>query len=426
MVHYIIPIADKKHYLQLLLSTAAMLSPSVVITVHDDKGISQREVRKLGNSPCHYTGAVMRQEDSQAALPTCYGFSGYTRTNRGYFIIEPVAGYNLLSENEHPHLLFQHDKNPPVMKTNCITTGNLAKILAKKKPPKNTTSGLHIEAMVVLNKILLDYHKEINVENYALTVFNMAHHLYHDAPLGVNINLAIVRMIRLEEEENRLNLAVNRNVRKTLQFLRDWQQKMNPSDDTHPNHHDVAVFLTRIDICGDDRNCGILGASVLAGICESKQQAALCKNNGLCPGFVIVHEVADAMGIPHDTPTESGTCLYDPPTDYSFEMPDILPGIVYRRDFQILRPNAALCDTGIKCQNLICYMEDKGVVEGEPFIHKGIANDSKTKLLDIPVGAVNIKIEETKPSEAKIEVGSKDGKVMYIQWETYGLVPKRG
>lgn len=42
-----------------------------------------------------------------------------------------------------------------------------------------------------------------------------------------------------------LNLAVNRNARKTLEFFRDWQQKMNPGDDTHPNHHDVAVLLTR-------------------------------------------------------------------------------------------------------------------------------------------------------------------------------------
>ncbi|KAF2891814.1 hypothetical protein ILUMI_14359 [Ignelater luminosus] len=147
----------------------------------------------------------------------------------------------------------------------------------------------------------------------------MAHHLYHDAPLGVNINLAIVRMIRLEEEENRLNLAVNRNARKTLEFLRDWQQKMNPSDDTHPNHHDVVVSS---------------------------------------PELTSVETI--------ETVEYLWRCLYDPPTDHSFEMPRILPGVVYRGDFQcseLLRPNAALCDTGIKCQNLICYVEDKGCLE---------------------------------------------------------------
>lgn len=72
MVHYMIPIAGEKHHLQLLPSTE-MLSPGMVVEVHDDKGISRREIRKLGNNQCHYTGSVMGREDSQAALSTCYG-----------------------------------------------------------------------------------------------------------------------------------------------------------------------------------------------------------------------------------------------------------------------------------------------------------------------------------------------------------------
>lgn len=45
-----------------------------------------------------------------------------------------------------------------------------------------------------------------------------------------------------------------------------------------------------------------------------------------------------------------GHCLYDPPTEHNFEMPDILPGVMYGGDFQcktLFGPNSGLCETGI-------------------------------------------------------------------------------
>lgn len=42
--------------------------------------------------------------------------------------------------------------------------------------------------------------------------------------------------------------------------------------------------------------------------------------------------------------------MYDLPTEHSFELVDMLPGVMYGGDFQcrsLLGPNAALCDTGI-------------------------------------------------------------------------------
>ncbi|KAI4459037.1 adamts a disintegrin and metalloprotease with thrombospondin motifs protease [Holotrichia oblita] len=64
--------------------------------------------------------------------------------------------------------------------------------------------------------------------------------------------------------------------------------------------------------------------------------------------------------------------MYDTPTEHSFHPADILPGVMYDGTFQckeLLGPNSALCMTGIECDNLICYVEDKGCVE----THTGVA-----------------------------------------------------
>lgn len=37
---------------------------------------------------------------------------------------------------------------------------------------------LHIEALVVVDYTMVSYHKEFNIENYVLTVFNMVRSMY--------------------------------------------------------------------------------------------------------------------------------------------------------------------------------------------------------------------------------------------------------
>ncbi|PSN39709.1 A disintegrin and metalloproteinase with thrombospondin motifs 12 [Blattella germanica] len=119
-----------------------------------------------------------------------------------------------------------------------------------------------------------------------------AYNLFHDAALGRLINLAIVRIIRLETESDEMNIAVTQDAEKTLNAFCTWQDKVNPGDDCHPNHHDVAVLITRTNICVNDVQCGLLGISKLAGTCDSKLSCCLCQDDGLKLGYVIAHELA--------------------------------------------------------------------------------------------------------------------------------------
>lgn len=57
--------------------------------------------------------------------------------------------------------------------------------------------------------------------------------------------------------------------------------------------------VCRIDICSDDKNCGILGGSRMGGMCDPANSVAVCEDNGLRLGFVIAHEIAHTWVFAH-------------------------------------------------------------------------------------------------------------------------------
>lgn len=42
-----------------------------------------------------------------------------------------------------------------------------------------------------------------------------------------------------------MNLSKNRDAETTLKRFQEWQRTMNPGDDSHPNHHDCAILLSK-------------------------------------------------------------------------------------------------------------------------------------------------------------------------------------
>lgn len=212
-------------------------------------------------------------------------------------MIEPRFKKDHSKDTPHAHVLYQDAKR------NLFCATSVPKVDRKRKRQAHladTTSELNIETLVVLDQSLLRHHKDIDIENYVLTVFNMAHDLFHDSTLGVNINLAIVRLIRLEVEDHEMNIAMNHNIEKSMRYFRLWQKRINPREDTHPNHHDMAVLLTRIDICGNDKTCGFMGAARFGGMCDPENQAVIAQDSGLLLGHTIAHEIGHTLSLIHD------------------------------------------------------------------------------------------------------------------------------
>lgn len=42
-----------------------------------------------------------------------------------------------------------------------------------------------------------------------------------------------------------MNLSINRDADATLKHFQEWQHTMNPAGDSHPNHHDCAILISK-------------------------------------------------------------------------------------------------------------------------------------------------------------------------------------
>ncbi|XP_063991200.1 A disintegrin and metalloproteinase with thrombospondin motifs 7-like isoform X2 [Diachasmimorpha longicaudata] len=258
----------------------------------------------------------------------------------------------------------------------------------------------HVEALVVADTSMMAFHQDGDVETYLLTIMNMVSSLYHDPTIGNFINVVVVRIILMEEDEvevvhtfhvfyfvylfdrglffllpqQGLNITVNAD--KTLYNFCKWQLKLNPGDDSHPNHHDVAILVTREDICSRANTpCSTLGVAHVAGMCQPDRSCSVNEDNGITLAHTITHELGHNFGMYHDTekigcskrdgdtlhvmtPTfevdtvgvawsrcsrrditnfldqGKGECLEDEPADNDYAYPDLPPGAMYNAEHQ--------------------------------------------------------------------------------------------
>lgn len=70
-----------------------------------------------------------------------------------------------------------------------------------------------------------------------------------DPSIGNYIKVVVVKIILVEEIDAAKELQVSTNADSTLASFCRWQQGLNPGDDENPHHHDVAILVTRKDIC---------------------------------------------------------------------------------------------------------------------------------------------------------------------------------
>ncbi|KAK6644052.1 hypothetical protein RUM43_000317 [Polyplax serrata] len=418
-IFYKIPIAGKEYLVELTLNKK-LISPGAIVETHkletrsDESSLNYKNssqeagklfknlsVRKLRNTECHFSGHVKGENISKAALSTCYGLAGFIQIEKGFYTIEPVAEHDPFVEDAFPHILYRSDRteNGSVCQAIDELAAMMSEQVMRKRRDNNfaPSSPMYIETLIVMDKSLIGYHKGSDCENYVLTVFNMAFNLFHDASLGLLMTLTIVRIIRLEVEDADMNLQVNTDAIKTLKYFQTWQYEINPGDDSHPNHHDVAIFITRVDVCYSPSSCGLLGLSTIGKACDAKESAVLCEDSGLRLGFVIAHEIGHLLGASHDEVSSNGTsvsaattvmhpqvslnsqlwssssqsyikaflrsgmgnCLLDEPEDHNFNTQDLLPGVMYDANFQckhLIVSNARECDRGSSCDSLNCYV----------------------------------------------------------------------
>ena len=215
-------------------------------------------------------------------------------------MIEPVAEYGTNREGHLLHVIYNdHQQEEQFCGTNNWSSGwkeSLNFFHSKKHSKREIANTEHrfLEVLVVADKKFLDFHKKDDHENYILTIMNMVSDYFHDDSSGHRMDIVVVRIIYLNDEGNSLNLNITSNAFKTLKSFCEWQQNINPKDFDHPQHHDIAILLTREDLCAD-AECGLLGLANVASACVGHHSCAINEDNGLLLGVVVAHEIGHML-----------------------------------------------------------------------------------------------------------------------------------
>jgi hypothetical protein len=160
-----------------------------------------------------------------------------------------------------------------------------------------------VEVLVVADFQMLVYHGR-RLEDYLITLFSTVASIYRHPSLRASINIIVVKILVLKDES--YGPRISNRAQETLQQFCAWQQTHNDLNDDSVNHHDVAILLTRHDICRATNKCDTLGLAELGTMCDFRKSCAIIEDNGLSAAFTIAHELGHIFNIPHDDERRCG------------------------------------------------------------------------------------------------------------------------
>ncbi|NXT23228.1 ATS7 metalloproteinase, partial [Syrrhaptes paradoxus] len=357
-------------------------------------GIANAKIQSHAYNSCHMIGEVRSRapQGGLAALSTCDGLKGVFRLMDEDYLIEPVSDGAREAGAAQPHRIYKRQvpehgaeqgQGPAAPRETCGVRESQESLERSEKRRERWEQKQHrarrikqrsvsrekwVETLVVADTKMIEYHGSENIEKYVLTVMNMVAGLFHHPSIGNPINIAIVRLILLEHEEE--DLKISHHADNTLRSFCKWQKSINIKGDSHPLHHDVAVLLTRKDICAAmNRPCETLGLSHVAGMCQPHRSCNINEDTGLPLAFTVAHELGHSFGIQHDGSSNDcepvgkrpfimspqllydtspltwsrcsreyitrfldrgwGLCLDDPPAREVLDYPLVPPGVLY-------------------------------------------------------------------------------------------------
>ncbi|KAK2853750.1 hypothetical protein Q5P01_006411 [Channa striata] len=296
-------------------------------------GLGGVQISAPGPAQCHFLGEVWDETTvkGNAAISTCDGLTGLFRLSDEEFFIQPLEKSNDETSAAQAHAIYKRHVSPaswssliqPISGKQAVngTCGvkdshqsfedrrerweqrqqrrRRRRSRKRRIRQRSVSKEKWVETLVVADPKMVEYHGSKAVESYVLAVMNIVAGVFQDASIGNAINIAVVRLILLEKDEG--DLKITHHADNSLNSFCKWQKKLNVKGDEHQLHHDVAVLLTRKDICSAiNMPCETLGLSHVAGMCQPHRSCSISEDTGLPLAFTIAHELGHNFGIQHD------------------------------------------------------------------------------------------------------------------------------
>ncbi|XP_067632659.1 uncharacterized protein stl [Eurosta solidaginis] len=183
-----------------------------------------------------------------------------------------------------------------------ITSGN-------SKIPQD----LFIETAIFVDRDLFKHmsknfpdNTESQMMRFVLAMINAVQLLYHDRSLGRRINFVLKRLEILYVDPP--NLRRSDDIDTYLSNFCEWQQRLNPPEDSDTMHYDHAVILTGLDLYvvdkGGKKISQVVGLAPVAGMCTNTSSCTINEGKHFESVFVVAHEIGHNLGMRHDTANE--------------------------------------------------------------------------------------------------------------------------
>ncbi|XP_033124521.1 A disintegrin and metalloproteinase with thrombospondin motifs 3-like [Anneissia japonica] len=391
-----------------------LIKPGLQIEfVHDNVTTRKSTVYRK----CHYFGQVVGDPDSRVAISTCHGLHGWIAHNREDYLIEPITlDFDPVSSAGQLHVIYKKsavkssDSDNSVGNKYGIDLSNDMLLLndtikkAKEHRQRRALSRdqvYTIELMVAADYTVINLQGEAKIEDYVLTMVNIADRAYSHPTIEAQVNLAVVRIIALDERSSKY-MIIESNMAYSRHQVCSWATTLQSLDETNKNHFDAMVFLSR-------RKSPQAGIAMVTGMCKWTQNCAIVKDQGLPAAFIVAHEIGHLMGMMHDTTRNNCsyestigsimaplvtsnynkyfwskcsrdslkawmhvfTCLLDSPFDAGFREPSVHPGKLYTLSDQcryVMGDGHEVCPWAVSyygydpCQTLLCHHPQNGSV----------------------------------------------------------------